>query len=294
MMNCLPNMRRMAVAGVVAGLSLLLSACLISPGKFDASLDLRRDGRFTYAYKGEIFVLGLSELMKMDDSADEPFKPQPCHTDDYSGTERECTEGELAEQKADWEAERKASAERRQKDQDMAKAMLGGLDPTDTRAAEELATRLRRQAGWNSVNYKGNGIYEVDFRISGRLDHDFAFPTVERMPQVIPFFVLNRRADGSVRLDSPALADGNNGSTPFGNLGQVIAAERAAKAKAPESSDMPGMPTLDGRFVLTTDGDILANNTDKGPKADPLGKRLEWTITPREKDGSMALVQLAK
>lgn len=293
-MNRLLNVRRVAVAGMVAGLSLLLSACLISPGKFDAALDLRRDGRFTYAYKGEIFVIGLSELMKMDDSADEPFTPQPCHADDESGTERECTEGELADQKAEWESDQKASTERRKKDQDMARAMLGGLDPTDTRAAEELATRLRRQAGFNSVIYKGNGLYEVDFRISGRLDHDFAFPTVERMPQAVPFFVVNRRADGTVRFDSPALADGNNGSTPFGSLAQVIAAERAEKAKAPEASEMPGMPQLDGRFVLTTDGTILANNTDEGPKADPAGKRLEWTITPREKVQPMALVQLGK
>jgi hypothetical protein len=67
------------------------------------------------------------------------------------------------------------------------KAMLGGLDPSDPKAAEELAARLRRQAGFKSVVYKGNGLYEVDFAVSGQLSHDFAFPTIEKMPQITPF-----------------------------------------------------------------------------------------------------------
>ncbi|MFM5954861.1 MAG: hypothetical protein ACKOPE_11255 [Novosphingobium sp.] len=287
-------LRRLAAAGLAAALSLLLAACLISPGKFDSTLDLRKDGRFTYAYKGEIFVLGLSELMKLGDKAPGPFTPSPCYADEAMDKERPCTKDELAEQKASWEADQKAAAEKSKKDQDMAKAMLGGLDPTDPKAAEELAVRLRRQAGWNSVTYKGNGIYDVDFRVTGRLDHDFAFPTVEKMPQVVPFFVLNRRADGSVRLDSPAMAEANNSSSPFGSLAQMIAAEKGAKADGEDAKDMPGVPQLDGHFVLTTDGGILANNTDEGPKADPAGKRLEWSINPREKAGPMALVQLGK
>lgn len=295
-MNLLPNARRMIAASLVAALSMLVSACLMSPGKFEATLDLRKDGQFTYSYTGEIFVLGLSELMNKGERADEPFAETPCYTEADEPAERPCTKNELAEQRADWERSQQASAERRKKDQDLVKAMLGGIDPTDTRAAEELAARLRRQAGWNRVIYKGNGIYDVDFRISGRLDHDFAFPTVERMPQAIPFFVLNRRTDGAVRLDSPAFDDGNKGSTPFGNLAQIIAAERADKAEAgaAEEDMPPAMPEVDGRLVLTTDGEILANNTDEGPKADPAGKRLEWTITPREKVQPMALVQLGK
>ncbi|MFM5923267.1 MAG: hypothetical protein ACKOPG_03655 [Novosphingobium sp.] len=287
-------LRRLAAAGLAAALSLLLAACLISPGKFDSTLDLRKDGRFTYAYKGEIFVLGLSELMKLGDKAAEPFAPSPCYADDAMEKERPCIKDELAEQKTNWEAEQKAAADKSKKDQDMAKAMLGGLDPTDPKAAEELAVRLRRQAGWNSVTYKGNGIYDVDFRVTGRLNHDFAFPTVEKMPQVIPFFVLNRRADGSVRLDSPAMVEANNSSSPFGSIAQMIAAEKGAKADGEDSKETPGVPQLDGHFVLTTDGEILANNTDEGPKADPVGKRLEWSINPREKAGPMALVQLAK
>lgn len=294
-MKRLSDMRRLGTIGIAAVLSLMLSACLISPGKFDAALDLRRDGSFNYSYTGQIFVLGLSELMKVAETKADPFTPLPCYTDDETASERPCTKEELDQQKTDWDEEQRHDAERRKKDNEMAKALLGGLDPTDTRAAKELAARLRRQAGWNSVVYKGNGLYDVDFSISGQLRHDFAFPTVERMPQVIPFFVLNRRADGSVRLDAPAFADANQGSTPFGNLAQIIAAERADKAGAnAAAARQPPMPELDGHFTLTTDGEVLANNTDEGPKTVATGKRLEWTITPRDKTGPMALVQLAK
>lgn len=285
------TLRRVAAAGMAVALSLLLAACLVSPGKFVAALDLRKDGQFTYTYKGEIFVLGLSELMKATDKA-EPFVAMPCYVEDAAEQqERPCTKVELAEQKDNWASEQKSAESRKKKDLEMAKAMLGGIDPTDPKAAEELAARLRRQAGWNSVVYKGNGIYEVDFRASGQLSHDFAFPTMEKMPQVAPFFVLNRRADGSVRLDSPALAADTSGLAGFGGLAQMIAAE---KGSAEASEGMPNLPQIDGKFVLTTDGKILANNTDEGPKADPAGQRLEWTITPREKAGPMALIGLGK
>lgn len=284
------TLRRLAAAGMAAALSLLLAACLVTPGKFLATLDLRKDGTFTYTYKGEIFVLGLSELMKASEKADVPFAPTPCYSEENPEQERPCTKEEIAEQKEGWEADRQAQAEKRKKDLEAAKAMLGGLDPSDPRAAEELAARLRRQYGWNSVVYKGNGTYDVDFRISGQLSHDFAFPTMEKMPQVVPFFVINRRADGSIRLDSPALNGDMNGAAPFGSLAGIIAAEAGKKGEG----EMPNLPQVDGRLILTTDGTILANNTDEGPKADPAGKRLEWTITPRDKAGPMALIGLGK
>ncbi|MFM5950786.1 MAG: hypothetical protein ACKOPM_16415 [Novosphingobium sp.] len=292
-MNRPINLRRLAAAGLTAALSLLLTACLVSPGKFEAALDLRKGGAFSYAYKGEIFVLGLSELMKVADKADAgKFEPSVCYADDDMTKERPCTKEELAEQEENWNADQKSQADKKKKDMELAKAMLGGIDPTDPKAAEELAARLRRQAGWNSVVYKGNGIYLVDFSVSGQLSYDFAFPTMEKMPQVAPFFVLNRRADGSVRLDSPGLAADNTGMAGgFGSLAQMIAAE---KGSSEAQEGMPNLPQIDGKFLLTTDGEILANNTDEGPKAVPGGKRLEWTITPRDKAGPMALIGLGK
>lgn len=296
-MNRPTTLRRLSLAGFAAALSLLLAACFVTPGKFDAALDLRKDGRFSYSYKGEIFVLGLSDLARMADGADDAnakFAPIPCFEIDQPEQERPCTSDELDRQKADWETERQEAAARRKRESEQLRTMLGGLDPTDPKAAEELASRLRRQHGFTSVTYKGNGLYFVDFRVTGTLSHDFVFPTMEKMPNVVPFFVLNRRNDGSVRLDSPAFASTDGGmGLPFGNFAQMAAAEKA-KASPEEAARIPDFPQIDGRFVLTTDGEILANNTDEGPKADPAGKRLEWTITPRDKVGPMALIGLTK
>jgi hypothetical protein len=35
----------------------LLTGCFFSPGRFVSELDIRRDGRFTYSYVGEIIFL---------------------------------------------------------------------------------------------------------------------------------------------------------------------------------------------------------------------------------------------
>lgn len=293
-MNLPFSPRRAAAVAMTAALSLLLAACFVTPGKFDAALDLRKNGTFSYSYKGEIFVLGLSNLMDMASKAEPAYVPSPCYSDENMEKERPCTKEELETDKANWDSEQQASADKRKKDNEQMKVMLGGLDPSDPKAAEELAARLRRQAGFNSVIYKGNGLYVVDFAITGQLSHDFAFPTFEKMPQITPFFVLNRRADGSVRLDSPALqAQEGTGGMPFGNIAQMAAAERA-KATPEEAAKIPDFPQVDGRFVLTTDGEILANNTDEGPKVGPTGKILTWTITPRDKVGPMALIGLGK
>lgn len=42
---------------------LALSGCLLSPGKFTSSLDIRKDGAFTFAYVGEVLVADPSNRM---------------------------------------------------------------------------------------------------------------------------------------------------------------------------------------------------------------------------------------
>ena len=285
--------RRLATA-LVAAATLLLSACFVSPGNFTSTIDLRKDGRFSYAYSGEIYILGLSKLAEMGNKAkaDEPFKAEPCLTDDAEMSERPCTREEISQQKADWEENRKADVERQRRDAEMMKVMLGGIDPSNPQAAEELAERLRKQAGWRSVVYKGDGLFVVDFAISGRLDHDFQFPTMERFPMANAFVVLNKRADGPVRMDAPAFGQPGQGN-PMANFGQLAAIGAAMGAgKSGDDEEMPKLPELNGTLVLTTDGTILANNTDDGPAATTTGQRLEWKVTPRSATTPTALVRL--
>ena len=48
---------------------LLLNGCLWGPGKFASTLDLRKDGRFTLDYRGEMVL-----QLPPDESGSEPWK----------------------------------------------------------------------------------------------------------------------------------------------------------------------------------------------------------------------------
>ncbi|MFO1256573.1 MAG: hypothetical protein U1E37_13040 [Sphingomonadaceae bacterium] len=287
-MTMMPNPRRIAAAGLALLLSLALTACFVMPGKFVATLDLRKDGTFTYTYKGEMLVIGLTKLAQivMAPKKAAAFEASPCYKKD-DVTERACTKDELAQQKTDWDAEQKAKAEKDAADLEVFKKMFGGIDPNDPKAAEELAARMRGQAGWKSVVYKGNGTYEVDVAISGRLDYDMSFPTIERMPGVTAFLVANRRANGEVRIDSP-LMQAAALTTPMGNAAQTV-----MQSKMP-GGNLPDFPMADGHFTLTTDAVILANNTEHGPKVVPGGKQLDWDISGHNPIAPYALIGLAK
>ncbi|MGE8134834.1 hypothetical protein ACQKO5_14615 [Novosphingobium subterraneum] len=285
-------MRRSWALAAATLATLLLAGCLLLPGKFTSAIDLRRDGSFSFTYKGEIHVLALSKLAaeernRKNETA--PFEPSSCF-DDEKGEERACTDGGIAEQKKAWEedvaASKAAAAEKQKSDEQMAKAMLGGIDPSDPRAAQEFAERLRRQKGWKSVIDKGDGKFEVEYAITGKLTHDFSFPMIEQLPMVRPFVTIIRRADGSVRIDAPAFASGA-ASSPIMGMAAMAADEKSGKAGG------DGMPVLDGVLMLSTDGEILANNTDEGPVASPSGKTLQWKVNERTKEAPTALIRIA-
>ena len=264
---------------VLALLSLLLASCLFMPGKFTSSLDIRRDGRFSFAYTGEIHMLALSKMASETD-AEKTFSPEKCYKDDGI-EERPCTAQDIAEQKKNWQEERERSAEKRRQDAESMKAMLGGIDPSNPRAAEELAQRLRRQAGWRRVIYKGDGLFDVDFYLNGRLDHDFTFPTIERFPMANAFVQVSLRNDGTVRVDAPGFAPGSGGEPLRGMMQGVSPKQDSAT------------PEVDGHFTIRTDGAILANNTDEGPQPDSTGQKLDWPVNLRTPAAPTALIRLA-
>ena len=46
------------------------------------------------------------------------------------------------------------------------------------------------------------------------------------------------------------------------------------------SKDIPQSPQTQGLFTVTTDGEILSNNSEDGPSADPKGKKVVWDVNP--------------
>lgn len=270
-----------------SGLALLLTGCMLMPGKFVAELVLMRDGTFTYSYDGEIHFLSMNKLMQMGSELEQgEFTPDQCYNSD-TFEDRECTAEELAQQRGEYDERMAAKKQNDALEAERMKQVFGGIDPADPASGDELARRIERQTGFDKVRHKGDGAFEVSYRISGRLDHDFLFPTFERLPMGNYFLLAGRRDDGTVRIDAPGFAS-QNGVNPMSALMSGMDPGFSARPQ----QDMPGMPVLDGTFAIITDGEILTNNTDEGPSADPRGRKLSWRIDRSTANAPTALIRI--
>jgi len=287
--NVISRWKAAAAAALAAAGALALSACIVSPGKFEAAFDLRRDGTFTFTYDGQIYLLALSRLAEMSAEAEAggEFIESPCYEDE-DFEERPCTAEEIEQQRVDWDQQAAARKQQAEREAEEMKQFLGGIDPSDPEAAEELAARLRRQEGWKRVEYRGDGLFEVEFSLSSRLGHDFTFPTLERFPMSNSFVVANLRQGNSVRIEAPGFAPMGSGNP----LQSMVTGMASTFPAAQDSGATQPLPEMDGTFRIVTDGRILANNTDEGPAAGTGGQVLEWTVNRRTQSAPMALIQL--
>lgn len=272
---------------------LLLASCIWSPGKFNSDLTLRKDGSFVLDYRGEL-VLQLPPY-DPEQFAAEPWDPKTmarCHrsgkiewlpsssVEPAGGPDplRPCTAAELAKLKAQHERDGSANqAEKRGEAEQMAKMFgLPGLDEDSNRA---FAAKLSKYAGWRSVTYRGHGIFDVDYHFEGRATQDFMFPALPENNIVVPFVALTRRADGSVLVTAPAFT-GGQGSMD------------AAAASAGDLTKGGPVSHAKGRFTITTDGEILTNNSEDGPAPNPVGRQLHWDVDSSSKKIPEALIRL--
>ncbi|WP_370310477.1 hypothetical protein [Sphingobium abikonense] len=186
------------IAGALAGL-LTLSACLVTPGQFESSLDIRADRRFAFAYKGEILAwdVGPAGWTGVDPDAD---------TQD--GEASEPTFLPVAAQ-----AEEDFSA--------------NGADDDDAQM-QAIAAALSREKGFRSARYLGDHKFAIDYAMSGRLDHAFLFPFNIDAQIILPFVAVELRGDDKVRVKAPGFAAGFDKSQGPSGLGG--AGDKAAKA----------------------------------------------------------------
>lgn len=271
---------------------LLLTGCLLSPGKFTSQLMLMKDGSFSYSYNGEIQMLALSKLAEMGADSDEEFTAQDCYESNGYDT-RPCTEDEIAAQKAEWDANAEIRQSKRQREAEQMKVMMGGIDPSSPEAAEEFVEILTRQQGWNSVVHRGDGLFDVDFAISGSLSHDFTFPTIEKMPIGTSFVSAMLRKDGKVRIDATGFAAQGAGNPWQGMMGGMMGLAQMEGASSENGEEPPKLVMPEGTFTIVTDGQILANNTDEGPTVHASGQLLTWDVTPRTEQAPTALIDLS-
>jgi hypothetical protein len=199
---------------------------------------------------------------------------------------RKCTAAELEEKRRNWERMRAERREREERESAAMKAMFGGIDPSDPKTMDEFARRLQGQGGWRRIVHKGSGVFEVDYQVSGRLDHDFVFPVFDGVDAIIPFVQAVQRGGGKIRVTAPAFVK------PGGGDRMGMSAFGAAAMMGEGGRNPWPFKSPEGSFTLTTDGEFLTNNTRDGPTVQGASKSLRWTITPLDTAKPEALIQL--
>ena len=230
---------------------LLLASCLLSPGKFVSSLDIRKDRSFTFAYQGEIILLdpseGIQESMGTasgDSKADEPVEEESADGVATEINQAQPDDGEKAPS-AQMVTQRKAIAE-----------------------------ALSKEQGYRSVEYLGGNKFRVDYLVSGRLDRNFVYPLNIDAMAVIPWIAVELRKDGTARMMALAFGESNQNS---GAMGAAPKPDRTTAGR-------------EGSFTFTTDANLVMQNNEAGTAPGP-GTKVVWTITPTTKAVPTAVVR---
>lgn len=144
-----------------------------------------------------------------------------------------------------------------------------------------IAAKLSKEAGYRKVAYLGDGVFMIDYAVSGRLDHAFVWPFNIDAEVILPFIAIELRQDGVVRVKAPAFGNEGTGASP-GISGM------------PGAESMQGPSRLDGVFTLDTDAEIVSQNNEDGVKIAGARKTMVWQATPALKSAPTAVLRLAR
>lgn len=235
-------------------LPLMLAACLFQPGKFDSALTVHKDRSFTFTYKGEVMAIDL-EGMSKDLATTMPTTDEvPVSEASDDGT---MTNTVLAAEEET--PEQKAAAKAAKDDQ-----------------YRELAAQLSKEYGYRTVEYRGDGMFYVDYAISGTLTHNFVYPYNQDAAMIFPWLTIELRGGDTVRVKAPGFA--KQDMSGMGPLGMGA------------GDDMPSK--MDGTFTLTTDAGVVSQNEESGAKTVGGNSVITWRVTARTEDAPMAVLRL--
>ena len=150
---------------------LLLASCLLTPGKFVSTLDIRADRSFSFTYVGEAILVDPSPDGIEDAAAEQLVAQEPAAR---PGGAKPETQAEIVKRRA-------------------------------------IAEALGREDGYRSAQYLGEGKYRVDYAISGRLDRNFVYPFNSDAGAVLPWIAIELRKDRTARVRAPAFGEGQSG-----------------------------------------------------------------------------------
>lgn len=238
----------------------------------------------------------LARVVQDNAAAAEPAGPQPessaeaVDTSHWGSEERACTPTEIQEQKTEWDSQQAEKKTRDEQGRKMAEMLLGGIDPQNPETIKRFTREVERLAAWHKVEHLGNGVFMVDYSTSGRLPDDFAFPVIPRYALGEPMIHATRWDNNRARIEAPAFKTDPEmsfgallgmGSMASDMLGQAAGDKAPAQPKA-----------IKGRFTLSTDAPILANNSEDGPEKSGGLQKLVWDIGPASYGAPMALLKL--
>lgn len=238
---------------------LLLGACLLTPGKFTSTLDIRADRSFTFTYKGEVIALDMAKEMGKGMPGD------PAPQEDKESLEKDGSSDSVFAPTA-FAAEEEAKS---------GEPDLSDAADNETKM-KAMAEALSKEAGYKSVQYAGNSKFLIDYEVRGTLDHGFVYPFNIDAEIVFPFIAIELRGKDTLRVKAPGFANEDSKKSGMGGMG----------APSPESK-------LDGTFTLTTNAEIVSQNNENGATAAPNGRKFVWKVTPLTKDQPMAVLKVA-
>lgn len=165
----------------VAAAALLLSSCILSPGKFVSTLHIAKDRSFTFTYVGEVILL-----------------------DPASAMQQGMQEGMAAagDEDGDEDGNSAAPAAPAAPAAETAKSLAEG---------KAIAEALSKEVGYRSVEYLGKNKFRVDYAMSGRLDRSFVYPVNLDAKSIIPWIVVEVRTDRTARIKAIAFGDPDEG-----------------------------------------------------------------------------------
>ncbi|HEX8622129.1 MAG TPA: hypothetical protein VF718_09165 [Allosphingosinicella sp.] len=236
-----------------AAASLILSSCILSPGKFVSTLHIAKDRSFTFTYVGEVILLdpsaamqqGMQEGLNNAGSSDEGMSEEGDISDNLAAADPEPVKpaapaAETAQQIAEGKA---------------------------------IAEALSKEVGYRSVEYLGKNKFRVDYSMTGRLDRSFVYPLNLDAKSIIPWVAVEVRKDRTARIMAIAFGDTDSG---MGAAGKPPSEEKERE----------------GTFTFTTDAELVMQNNEEGMAPGP-GTKVVWKVTPTSKTVPTAVVRFA-
>jgi len=244
-----------------AAAAILLSSCILSPGKFVSTLHIAKDRSFTFTYVGEVILLDPAAAMQkgMEDGL-----AGAAPSGEGGMVDETDMIGNTVDDLDDIEGNMAATAQPAAPAAESAKSIA---------EAKAVAEALSKEVGYRSVEYLGNNKFRVDYSMTGKLDRSFVYPINMDAKSIIPWLVVEVRKDRTARIMAIAFGDQST--------------DMASAAK-PDSQPKE----RDGTFTFTTDAELVMQNNEEGMAPGP-GKKVVWRVTPATKAVPTAVVRFA-